>query len=44
MINMFIECTALELSKYGIRVNGLAMSAANTTFRYSNKGQGISKQ
>jgi hypothetical protein len=42
MINMFIECLALELSACKIRINGVASSANNSTFRV-NKDTGVSE-
>jgi len=38
MTNMFIECLALELADAKIRVNGVGVSALNTTFRVSKDG------
>jgi len=42
MINTFIECMALELAASKIRVNGVGISAINTTFR-SSKETGITE-
>ena len=42
MINTFIECMALELASSKIRVNGVGISAINTTFR-SSKETGITE-
>jgi len=38
MTNMFIECLALELADAKIRVNGVGISALNTTFRAAKDG------
>jgi len=37
MTNMFIECMALELAMSKIRINGVAIAAANTDFRVSKE-------
>jgi len=42
MMNTFIECMALELASSKIRVNGVGISAINTTFR-SSKETGITE-
>lgn len=42
MVNMFIECLALEVSSSKIRINGVATSANNSNFRV-NKESGISE-
>jgi len=33
MLNSFIECSALELAPFGVRVNGVAPGITNTNFR-----------
>jgi NAD(P)-dependent dehydrogenase (short-subunit alcohol dehydrogenase family) len=35
MLNSLIECTALELAPFGVRVNGVAPGITNTNFRVS---------
>ena len=35
MLNSLIECSALELSSFGVRVNGVAPGVTNTTYRVS---------
>jgi NAD(P)-dependent dehydrogenase (short-subunit alcohol dehydrogenase family) len=36
MLNSLIECSALELAPFGIRVNGVAPGMTETTFRVSD--------
>mgnify|MGYP007031673712 CR=1 FL=1 len=42
MVNMFIQCLALDVAASKIRVNGVASTASNTIFRVS-KDKGITE-